>query len=176
MFCGDKTFFTRCWDISSWYFLTRSQLFYSWVFLMRPQDNFQLCLWRPKLDIFDGKSGHLQRFVVTKPDVFNKTSGEISSCVCGDQHWTFWTRTRDISSLCLWWQKSDVFWRKIKTSPAAFVVTKLCVFNKTTGEISSHVCGHFWQEVGAIFSCFLWRSILDVFHGKSGHLQLCLWC
>lgn len=85
-----------------------------WIFIRRHQDILQLCLWRPKPDVFHKKSGHHQLCVCYRNLAFSRRPQDTSIRICWDHKRIF-----------LSWE--------VGPSPVVFVATQLGVFKGFSG-------------------------------------------
>lgn len=155
-----------------------------WIFIRRHQDILQLCLWRPKPDVFHKKSGHHQLCVCYRNLAFSRRPQDTSIRICWDHKRIFLSWEVGPSPVVFVATQLGVFKGCLATFPAAFVETKSGIFFMGSRAISSFVYGErtgcfegdlwtfssrvwgdknstFFTESWAIFSCVSGDGILS---------------
>lgn len=112
-----------------------------WIFIRRHQDILQLCLWRPKQDVFHKKSGHHQLCVCYRNLAFSRRPRDTSIRICWDHKRIFLSWEVGPSPVVFVATQLGVFKGCLATFPAAFVETKSGIFFMGSRAISSFVYG-----------------------------------
>lgn len=112
-----------------------------WIFIRRHQDILQLCLWRPKPDVFHKKSGHHQLCVCYRNLAFSRRPRDTSIRICWDHKRIFLSWEVGPSPVVFVATQLGVFKGCLATFPAAFVETKSGIFFMGSRAISSFVYG-----------------------------------
>lgn len=134
-----------------------------WIFIRRHQDILQLCLWRPKPDVFHKKSGHHQLCVCYRNLAFSRRPRDTSIRICWDHKRIFLSWEVGPSPVVFVATQLGVFKGCLATFPAAFVETKSGIFFMGSRAISSFVYG----ERTGCFEGDLWTFSSRVWGDKN---------
>lgn len=134
-----------------------------WIFIRRHQDILQLCLWRPKPDVFHKKSGHHQLCVCYRNLAFSRRPQDTSIRICWDHKIIFLSWEVGPSPVVFVATQLGVFKGCLATFPAAFVETKSGIFFMGSRAISSFVYG----ERTGCFEGDLWTFSSRVWGDKN---------
>lgn len=140
--------------------------FWEWhhlIFIRRHQDILQLCLWRPKPDVFHKKSGHHQLCVCYRNLAFSRRPRDTSIRICWDHKRIFLSWEVGPSPVVFVATQLGVFKGCLATFPAAFVETKSGIFFMGSRAISSFVYG----ERTGCFEGDLWTFSSRVWGDKN---------